>query len=210
MSNEEMIKEELENLGCKALDDTHYLDGILPFIDDTYRIFIKVFLFENDTIGFHVYLTTEDVYKTILVSNQVPFNSRGKVLSEIKNILEKHHQLVKKYEQYQNTLSFIQENNESETIQEEFISHFSQFGVKALCGIIVYRYFRKMIISLGDNLHLEVFISSDNSPKVCVFSALLNKGNYKRVFDNVDDLIHEFKEKSPDADTYLELLNESI
>lgn len=43
MSNEEMIKEELENLGCKALDDTHYLDGILPFIDDTYRIFIKVF-----------------------------------------------------------------------------------------------------------------------------------------------------------------------
>lgn len=210
MSNEEMIKEELENLGCKALDDTHYLDGILPFIDDTYRIFIKVFLFENDTIGFHVYLTTEDVYKTILVSNQVPFNSRGKVLSEIKNLLEKHHQLVKKYEQYQNTLSFIQENNESETIQEEFISHFSQFGVKALCGIIVYRYFGKMIISLGDNLHLEVFISSDNSPKVCVFSALLNKGNYKRVFDNVDDLIHEFKEKSPDADTYLELLKESI
>jgi hypothetical protein len=210
MSNEEMIKEELENLGCKALDDTHYLDGILPFIDDTYRIFIKVFLFENDTIGFHVYLTTEDVYKTILVSNQVPFNSRGKVLSEIKNILEKHHQLVKKYEQYQNTLSFIQENNESETIQEEFISHFSQFGVKALCGIIVYRYFGKMIISLGDNLHLEVFISSDNSPKVCVFSALLNKGNYKLVFDNVDDLIHEFKEKSPDADTYLELLKESI
>lgn len=74
----------------------------------------------------------------------------------------------------------------------------------------MYRYFGKMIISLGDNLHLEVFISSDNSQKVCVFSALLNKGNYKRVFDNVEDLIHEFKEKSPDADTYLELLKESI
>lgn len=165
----------------------------------------------NDTIGFHVYLTTEEVYKTILVSNQVPFNSRGKVLTEIKNILEKHHQLVKKYEQYQKTLDFIQENNESDTIQNEFISHFSQFGVKALCGIIVYRYFGKMIISLGDNLHLEVFIvSSDNSSRVSAFSVLLNKGNYHRVFDNVDDLITEFNEKSPDSDTYLEMLKESI
>lgn len=43
-----------------------------------------------------------------------------------------------------------------------------------------------------------------------MFSAILNKGNYKRVFDNVDDLIREFKEKSPDSDTYLELLKESI
>lgn len=83
--------------------------------------------------------------------------------------------------------------------------------MKALCGIIVYRYFGKMIVSLKDNLHLEVVIvSSDHSSRVRVFSALLNKGNYKRVFDNVDDLIHEFKEKSPDADTYLELLKESI
>ena len=31
MSNEEIIIEELENLGCTALDTTQYLDGILPF-----------------------------------------------------------------------------------------------------------------------------------------------------------------------------------
>lgn len=210
MTNEEIVIEELENLGCEALDDTHYLDGILPFIDDTYRVYIKVFLFENDTIGFHVYLTTEDVYKTILVSNQVPFNSRGKVLNEIKNILEKHHQLIKKYEQYQNTLSFIREKDETDAIQNEFISHFSQFGVNKDFEVVVYGYFGKMIISLDNGLHLVVQVDSSDESLISVFSAVLNKGNYKRVFDNVDDLIHEFKEKSPDSDTYLELLKESI
>ena len=211
MLNEEIIQEELENLGCTALDTTQYLDGILPFIDDTHKIYIKIYLFKENKIGFRVFLITEATHKTILVSeNKIPFNDRKCAWARIENILNKNRQLIKKYEQYQNTLSFIREKDESDTIQEEFISHFSQFGVKALCGIIVYRYFGKMIISLGDNLHLEVFISSDNSSKVCVFSALLNKGNYKRVFDNVDDLIHEFKEKSPDADTYLELLKESI
>ena len=121
MTNEDIIKEELENLGCMALYTTPHLNG-LPFVDDTYRVYIKVFLFENDAIGFHVYLTTKDVYKTILVSNQVSFNTRGKVLAEIENILNKNRQLFKKYKQYQNTLSFIRENDETDAIQNEFLS----------------------------------------------------------------------------------------
>ena len=75
---------------------------------------------------------------------------------------------------------------------------------------IVYGYFGKMIISLDNGLHLVVQVDSSDESLTSVFSAILNKGNYKRVFDNVDDLITEFKEKSPDSDTYLELLKESI
>lgn len=210
MTNKEIIIEELENLGCKALDTTHYLDGILPFIDDTYRIYIKVFLFENDAIGFHVYLTTKDVYKTILVSNQVSFNTRGKVLAKIENILNKNRQLFKKYKQYQNTLSFIRENDESDVIQNEFISHFTQFGTKKDFGIVVYGYFENMIISLENGLHLVVQVDSSDESLISVFSAILSKGNYKRVFDNVDDLIREFKEKSPNEDDYADLLKDSI
>lgn len=130
--------------------------------------------------------------------------------SEIENILNKNRQLIKKYEQYQNTLSFIREKDETDAIQNEFISHFSQFGVNKDSGVVVYGYFGKMIISLDNKLHLVVQVDSSDESLISVFSAVLNKGNYKRVFDNVDDLIHEFKEKSPDSDTYLELLKESI
>lgn len=118
--------------------------------------------------------------------------------------------MIKKYKQYQNTLSFIRENDESDIIQNEFISHFSQFGSKRDFGIVVYGYFGNMIISLYNDLHLVVQVDSSDEHLVRVLSVVLNKGNYKRVFDNVDDLIHEFKEKSPDSDTYLELVKESI
>lgn len=77
-------------------------------------------------------------------------------------------------------------------------------------GVVVYGYFGKMIISLDNGLHLVVQVDSSNESLISVFSAILNKGNYRRVFDNVDDLIREFKEKSPDSDTYLELLKENV
>ena len=211
MLNEEIIQEELENLGCTTLDTTQYLDGILPFIDDTHKIYIKIYLFKENKIGFRVFLITEATHKTILVSeNKIPFNDRKCAWARIENILNKNRQLIKKYEQYQNTLSFIREKDETDAIRNEFISHFSQFGVNKDFGVVVYGYFGKMIISLDNKLHLVVSVDSSDESLISVFSAVLNKGNYKRVFDNVEDLIHEFKEKSPDSDTYLELLKESV
>ena len=114
--------------------------------------------------------------------------------------------MVKKYEQYQRSLSFICENDESDIIQKEFETHFSKFAEKKSAGMVVFGYFGKMIISLDKGLHLVVQVNSFDEYSVRVLSVVLNKGNYKRVFDNVDDLIREFKEKSPDSDTYLELL----
>lgn len=158
-----------------------------------------------------MFLITEATHKTILVSeNKILFNDRKCAWTRIENILNKNRQLIKKYEQYQNALSFIREKDETGAIQNEFISHFLQFGVRKDFGIVVYGYFGKMIISLNNGLHLVVQVDSSDESLISVFSAILNKGNYKRVFDNVDDLITEFKEKSPDSDTYLELLQESI
>ena len=158
-----------------------------------------------------MFLITEATHKTILVSeNKIPFNDRKCAWARIENILNKNRQLIKKYEQYQNTLSFIREKDETDAIKNEFISHFSQFGVNKDFGVVVYGYFGKMIISLDNGLHLVVQVDSSNESLISVFSAILNKGNYRRVFDNVDDLIREFKEKSPDSDTYLELLKENV
>lgn len=212
MINEEIIKEELENLGCEFLDTPYTLDGILTFIDDTRNIYIKVYnLLGHDTFGFHVYLTAQDDYKSILTTNdKIPFNNRKSFLDKLESILTKNRQLVKQYEQYQNTMSFIRENDESDTILSEFITHFSQFGVNKDFGVVIYGYFGNMIISLDNWLHLVVQVDSSDESLISVFSAILSKGNYKRVFDNVDDLIHEFKEKSPDSDTYLELLKENV
>ncbi len=208
MSNEDIIKEELENLGCKVTNVNH---SLYTFIDDTGRIKIEVRLYyANNMIWFHVFLTGEYKYITILDSAIIPFNNRESELSKIENILNKNRQFVKKYEQYRKTLSFIRENDESDTIQNEFFSHFSQFGVKKDFGVVVYGYFGKMIIFLDKGLHLVVQVNSFDEYSVRALSVVLNKGNYKRVFDNVDDLIHEFKEKSPNGDTYAGLLKDSI
>ena len=193
------------------MDAPYALDGILTFIDDTRKIYIKVYLLDHDTFGFHIYLTSQDNYKSILTTNdKIPFNDRKCAWTRIENILNKNRQLIKKYEQYQNTLSFIREKDETDAIKNEFISHFSQFGVNKDFGVVVYGYFGKMIISLDNGLHLVVQVDSSYESLISVFSAILNKGNYRRVFDNVDDLIREFKEKSPDSDTYLELLKENV
>lgn len=127
---------------------------------------------------------------------------------QVGDSLEMVSQLVKKYEQYQKSLSFFCENDESDTIQKEFETHFSQFAEKKSVGMVVFGYFGEMIISIDKELHLIVQVNSFAEYSVRVLSVVLNKGNYKREFDNVDDLIREFKEKSPDSDTYLELLKE--
>lgn len=207
MSNEELIKEELENLGFKLTETNHTL---FTFMDNTGRIGVETRVYFDDRIYFHVFLRGYGYLETIFHTALIPFNSRKSELSKVENILNKNSQLVKKYEQYQKSLSFFCENDESDTIQKEFETHFSQFAEKKSVGMVVFGYFGEMIISLDKELHLIVQVNSFAEYSVRVLSVVLNKGNYKRVFDNVDDLIHEFEEKSPDADTYLELLKESI
>ena len=207
MSNEELIREELENLGFKLMKTNHTL---FTFMDNTGRIGVETRVYFDDRIYFHVFLRGYGYLETIFQTVIIPFNSRKSELSKIENILDKNRQLIKKYEQYQNTLSFIRENDESDIIQKEFETHFLQGAEKKSTGMVVFGYFGKMIISMDKGLHLVVQVKSFDEYSVRVLSVILNKGNYKRVFDNVDDLIHEFKEKSPKNDTYLELLKGSI
>lgn len=207
MSNEEIVKEELENLGFNLTETNHTL---FTFMDNIGRIGVETRVYYDDRIYFHVFLRGYGYLETIFQTDIIPFNSRKSELSKVETILNKNSQLVKKYEQYQKSLSFIRENNESDAIQKEFETHFSQFAEKKSVGMVVFGYFGEMIISLDKGLHLVVQVNSFNEYSVRVLSVILNKGNYKRVFDNVDDLIHEFEEKSPENDTYLELLKESI
>ena len=207
MSNIDIIKEELENLGFKLMETNHTL---FTFMDNVGRIGVETRVYYDDRIYFHVFLRGYGYLETIFQTAIIPFNSRKSELSKIEHILDKNRQLVKKYAQYQKTLSFIRENDESDIIQKEFETHFLQVAEKKSTGMVVFGYFGKMIISLDKGLHLVVQINSFDEYSVRVLSVVLNKGNYKRVFDNVDDLIREFKEKSPDSDTYLELLKESI
>lgn len=207
MSNEEIVKEELENLGFNLTETNHTL---FTFMDNTGRIGVETRVYYDDRIYFHVFLRGYGYLETIFQTAIIPFNSRKSELSKVENILDKSRQLVKKYDQYQRALSFIRENDESDIIQKEFETHFSQFAEKKSTGMIVFGYFGEMIISLDKGLHLVAQVNSFDEYSVRVLSVILNKGNYKRVFDNVDDLINEFKEKSPDSDTYLELLKENV
>lgn len=201
MRNEDIIKKELENLGCKFLDDAK--DGILTFLDDTWRIYVKVYLFKEGTISFHVFLTGGEVYKTILVSgDKIPFSDRKYMLSKIENILNKNRQLVSQFKHYKNALSFIRDELwDTDEIFDEFVSHFSQFGtVKDYC-VVVDGYFGEMSVSLDSSLQLKVGIDVKTSLIFGnVYAVALNNSNYNAEFEKVDDLIREFKEKSPDSD----------
>lgn len=210
MSNEEIIIEELENLGCTALDTTQYLDGILPFIDDTHKIYIKIYLFKENKIGFRVFLITEATHKTILVSeNKIPFNDRKCAWARIENILNKNRQLIKQQNQYRGTLECIQEIDNFSNIHREFTSHFSQFGEKKSFGVVVTGCYGHMIVRLSDSLQLLVEVYLKDLDRSTVFRETLTSANYVEVFSKVDELVIEFKKKVPDVIRYAELLKES-
>lgn len=129
MSNEELIREELENLGFKLMETNHTL---FTFMDNTGRIGVETRVYYDDRIYFHVFLRGYGYLETIFQTAIIPFNSRKSELSKVENILNKNSQLVKKYEQYQRSLSFICENDESDIIQKEFETHF--FNLKERLG----------------------------------------------------------------------------
>lgn len=158
-----------------------------------------------------MFLITEATHKTILVSeNKIPFNDRKCAWTRIENILNKNRQLIKKYEQYQNTLSFIREKDETDAIKNEFTSHFSQFGEKKSFGVVVAGCYGHMIVRLSDSLQLLVDVDLKDLDRSTVFRETLTSSNYEEVFSKVDELIIEFKKKVPDVIRYAELLKENV
>lgn len=206
MSNRDIIKEELENLGGEVLSCK---DDYMMFVDDDRRIRIDVYLFDDDMIEFYVSLYSIGSFVTILVSKKVPFNDRKSILNKVENILNKNHQLIKQQNQYSGALKCIQEIDDFSHIRREFTSHFSQFGKRESFGVVVAGCFGKMIIYLKDSLQLLVDVDLKDLDRSTVFRETLTNANYVEVFSKVDELIIEFKKKVPDVIRYAELLKES-
>lgn len=206
MLNQEIIQEELENLGCKV---SSLQDDYLMFVDDGERIRIDVYFFDDDMIDFFVSLYGVGSYIPILVSEKVPFDDRKSILNKVENILSKNRQLIKQQNQYRGTLECVQEIDNFPHIRKEFTSHFSQFGKKKSSGIVVTGCFGKMIIYLKGSLQLLVDVHLKDLDRSTVFRETLTNANYVEVFSKVDELIIEFKKKVPDVIRYAELLKES-
>lgn len=207
MSNEEIIREELENLGCKV---SSLQDDYLMFVDDGERIRIDVYFFDDDMIDFFVSLYGVGSYIPILVSEKVPFDDRKSILNKVENILSKNRQLIRQQNQYRGTLECIQEIDNFSHIRKKFTSHFSQFGKKKSFGVVVTGCYGKMIIYLKDSLRLLVDVDLKDLDRSTVFRETLTNANYVEVFSKVDELIIEFKKKVPNIARYVELLKESI
>ena len=206
MSNRDIIKEELENLGGEV---SSCKDDYMMFVDDDRRIRIDVYLFDDDMIEFYVSLYSIGSYVTILVSNKAPFDDRKSILNKAENILNKNRQLIKQQNQYSGALKCIQEIDDFSHIRREFTSHFSQFGKRESFGVVVAGCFGKMIIYLKDSLQLLVDVDLKDLDRSTVFRETLTNANYVEVFSKVDELIIEFKKKVPDVIRYAELLKES-
>lgn len=207
MSNEELIREELENLGGKV---SSCKDDYMMFVDDDGRIRIDVYFFDDDMIDFYVSLYGVGSFVPILVNKKVPFDDRKSILNKVENILNRNRQLVRQQNQYRDTLERIQEIDNFSHIHREFNSHFYQFGKKKSFGVVVTGCFGKMIIYLKDSLQLLVDVYLKDLDRSTVFRETLTNDNYAKVFEKVDDLIIEFKKKVPDVVSYVEVLKESI
>lgn len=207
MSNRDIIKEELENLGGEV---SSCKDDYMMFVDDDRRIRIDVYFFDDDMIEFYVSLYGAGSFVTILVSKKVPFDDRKSILNKVENILNKNRQLIKQQNQYRGALECVQEIDNFSHIHREFTSHFSQFGEKKSFGVVVAGCYGHMIVRLNDSLQLLVEVYLKDLDRSTVFRETLTNDNYAEVFSKVDELIIEFKKKVPDVIRYAELLKESI
>ena len=206
MSNEEIIREELENLGFKLTETNHTL---FTFMDNTRRIGVETRVYYDDKIYFHVFLRGYGYLKTIFQTAIIPFDSRKSELSKVENILNKNRQLIKQQNQYSGALKCIQEIDNFSHILREITAHFSQFGKRESFCVVVAGCFGKMIIYLKASLQLLVDVDLKDLDRSTVFRETLANANYVEVFSKVDELIIEFKKKVPDVIRYAELLKES-
>lgn len=103
--------------------------------------------------------------------------------------MDETNNIIKVSNAFVDSLPSVGNEKSSITLMDEYSSHFkANYGKTKYYHGLIY----SLSINLNDSLALRVCVESDNMNKL-VFSKFLTETNYKEVFEEVDELISQFK-----------------
>lgn len=154
--------------------------------NNLYGIFTNLY---NNTFQCTLKLTAGNKNLFILDHKTFSYKEIDEVLAILKTVIDETNNIVKVSNAFVDSLPFVGNEKSYITLMDEYSSHFkANYGkTKYYCGLIY-----SLSICLNESLDLRVCVESDNMNKL-VFSKFLTETNYKEVFEEVDELITQFK-----------------
>lgn len=154
--------------------------------NNLYGIFTNLY---NNTFQCTLKLTVG--YKNLFIFDHKTFSYEeiDEVLSILKTVIDETNNIVKVSNAFVASLPSIGNEKSYITLMDEYSSHFkANYGKTKYYPGLIY----SLSICLNESLDLRVCVESDNMNNL-VFSKFLTETNYKEVFEEVDELIAQFK-----------------
>lgn len=154
--------------------------------NNLYGIFTNLY---NSTFQCTLKLTVGNKNLFIINRKTFRYEETDEVLSILKAVIDETSNIVKASKMFVYSLPFIGNEDSYITLAKEFSNHFyiDYKRTKHYFGLTY-----TLAICLNESLDLRVYVESYNSSKL-VFSKFLTETNYKEVFEEVDELIAQFK-----------------
>ena len=154
--------------------------------NNLYGIFTNLY---NNTFQCTFKLTAGNKNLFIIDHKTFSYEETDEVLSILKTVLEETNNIVKTSNTFVESLPSVGNEKSYTALVNEFSSHFkTNYGKTKYYHGLIY----SLSICLNDSLDLRVCVESDNM-SMLVFSKFLTETNYKEVFEEVDELIAQFK-----------------
>lgn len=154
--------------------------------NNLYGIFTNLY---NNTFQCTLKLTAGNKNLFILDHKTFSYGETYEVLSFLKTVMDETNNIVKVSNAFVASLPSIGNEKSYITLMDEYSSHFkANYGKTKYYHGLIY----SLSICLNESLDLRVCVESDNMNKL-VFSKFLTETNYKEVFEEVDELITQFK-----------------
>ena len=117
------------------------------------------------------------------------YEETDEVLSVLKTVMDETNNIVKVSNAFVDSLPSIGNEKSYITLIDEYSSHFkANYGKTKYYHGLIY----SLSLCLNESLDLRVCVESDNMNKL-EFSKFLTETSYKEVFEEVDELIAQFK-----------------
>lgn len=182
----EKIKTALTEYGYKIVHIDEDVLAIGNPHNNLYGIFTNLY---NNTFQCTLKLTAGNKNLFILDHKTFRYKETDEVLAILKTVIDETNNIVKVSNAFVDSLQPVGNEKNYITLMDEYSSHFkANYGKTKYYHGLIY----SLSICLNDSLDLRVCVESDNM-SMLVFSEFLTETNYKEVFEEVDELIAQFK-----------------
>lgn len=180
------IESTLSEYGYKTVHIDEDVLAIGNSYNNLYGIFTHLY---NNTFQCTLKLTVGNKHLFIIDHKTFSYEETDEVLSVLKTVIDETSNIIKASDVFVDSLRSVGNEKSYITLMDEYSSHFNaNYGRTKYYHGLTY----SLYICLNESLDLRVSIESDNINKL-VYSKFLTETNYKEVFEEVDELIAQFK-----------------